>query len=105
KGLGGTNGGMIGALAAVGLFASGMDGRVVHMPRWPWPDDAFGGPRTIAAILARGIDEVRVADTGEPLADGVVDVGKRPRPAWRGGRVVLFVEPRDGQSYMAQRAP
>jgi hypothetical protein len=25
-----------------------------------------------------------------------VDVGKRMRPAYRGGRVVLFVEPEDG---------
>jgi hypothetical protein len=120
--LGGTGDGVIGALAAVGLRASGNDGRVVHRAGWPWPD-AFAGEQTVDAILARGVDEIRAAATdqsratgiderradaidetstagssagarpGETVTAGLVDVGKHLRPAFRDGRIVLFVEP------------
>jgi hypothetical protein len=92
EGVGGTEGGIIGALAAVGLLAGGADGRVVHAAGWPWPD-AFAGRRTIAAVRARGVDEVRDVISGRPVVAGVVDVGKHLRPSYRDGRVVLFVEP------------
>jgi hypothetical protein len=88
--LGGTGDGVIGALAAVGLRAWGDDGRVVHRPGWPWPDD-FSGEQPVASVLALGVDEIR-ASTGAVTA-GVVDVGKHLRPSFRGGSVVLFVEP------------
>jgi hypothetical protein len=75
------------------------------------------------AILARGVDEIRAAATdqsratgiderradaidetstagssagarpGETVTAGLVDVGKHLRPAFRDGRIVLFVEP------------
>jgi hypothetical protein len=93
EGLGGTNQGIIGALAAVALAAGGDDGRVVHVDEWPWPDE-FGGVQTVPAIRARGVAEIRT-NTGAPFAGRMVDVGKRLRPNWRGGRVVLFVEPAD----------
>ncbi len=92
EGLGGTEQGMIGALAAVGLIATGDDGRVVQLASWPYPDD-FSGPQNVAAIRARGVDEIRRVDTGTAIADGRVDVGKHLRPNVRGGRIVLFVEP------------
>lgn len=91
EGLGGTEDGVMGALAALALRAAGDDGRVVHRRGWPWPDP-FGGVRELREVLTRGIDEVRVAATGEVLRRGRIDVGKRLRPAFRGGRVVLFVE-------------
>ena len=91
----------IGALAAAGLRAWGDDGRVVHRPGWPWPDD-FAGEQPVAAVIARGVDEIR-APTG-PVTDGVVDVGKRLRPSFRGGRVVLFVEPVSAADEGAARA-
>jgi hypothetical protein len=91
EGLGGTNQGIIGALAAVALAAGGDDGRVVHLDDWPWPD-AFSGVQTVGAIRGRGVAEIRTT-TGEPFAGDVVDVGKHLRPNWRGGRVVLFVSP------------
>lgn len=90
-GLGGSEDGVIGALAAVGLAASGEDGRVVHLAGWPWPDE-FSGPRTLAALRARGIEEVRERGSGATVSEGTVDVGKRLRPAHRDSRVVLFVE-------------
>jgi hypothetical protein len=91
EGLGGTNQGIIGALAAIALVAGGDDGRVVHVDRWPWPD-AFTGLQSIAGILERGVAEVRT-ESGEAFTGDAVDVGKHLRPNWRGGRMVLFVEP------------
>jgi hypothetical protein len=90
EGLGGTNGGIIGALAAVALAAGGDDGRIVHVQGWPWPDP-FSGEQAVSAVRARGV-EVRSAG-GEPFAGEFVDVGKHLRPSWRRGRMILFVEP------------
>ena len=90
EGLGGTEQGIIGALAAIALVAGGDDGRVVHVDEWPWPDH-FSGQQPVAAIAARGVAEIRTP-TGEAFAGDVVDVGKHLRPNWRSGRIVLFVE-------------
>jgi hypothetical protein len=92
EGLGGTEQGVIGALAAVGLASSGDDGRVVHRASWPWPDD-LTGPHEIATLHARGVDEVRCIITNRQISRGIVDVGKRLRPNRRGGRIILFVAP------------
>jgi hypothetical protein len=91
EGLGGTEGGVIGALAAVGLAAGGADGRVVHIGDWP---DDLAGPQEIATLRARGV-EVRTLDTHQPVAEGPIDVGKHLRPNYRENQVVLFVEPAD----------
>ena len=91
EGLGGTNQGIIGALAAIALVAGGDDGRVVHVDAWPWPDD-FSGEQPVAAIRERGIAEIRTP-SGDPFDGEIVDVGKRLRPNWRAGRIVLLVEP------------
>jgi hypothetical protein len=92
EGLGGTEQGVIGALAAVGLASSGNDGRVVHRADWPWPDE-LTGPQEIAALHARGVDEIRCVATHRLINRGIVDVGKRLRPNRRGSRIVLFVSP------------
>jgi hypothetical protein len=93
EGLGGTNQGIIGALAAIALAAGGDDGRVVHVDKWPWPD-RFSGVQSVAAIRARGVAEIRTT-AGAPFAGELVDIGKHLRPNWRSGRVVLLVEPAD----------
>ncbi len=106
-GLGGTNGGIIGALAAVGLTHSGNDGRLV---RWQsWPDDLTGSTpisvlngRDIEVRSLDGLSPDRMPDdgrsssriersAGEELFEGVVDVGKHCRPNLRDHRAVLFV--------------
>jgi hypothetical protein len=92
EGLGGTEQGVVGALAAVGLLATGDDGRVVQLSAWPHPDD-FSDAQPVSAILARGVDTIECRETGAPLLDGFVDVGKHLRPNLHGGRIVLFVEP------------
>ena len=91
EGVGGTNGGVIGALAAVGLAAGGEDGRVVHLRGWSWPDEC-SGIQSLAALRARGVDEVRERDSSVLVTEGSVRVEKRLRPAYRGRKVVLYVE-------------
>lgn len=101
EGLGGTNGGVIGALAAIGLTAEGHDGRLVQ---WQERPDEFTGPTPIERLWERDI-EVRAltnADADNPrptrsdgceLRTGVVDVGKHARPSLRDHRACLFVIP------------
>jgi hypothetical protein len=103
EGLGGTNQGIIGALAAVAFAAAGNDGRVVHVEEWPWPDP-FSGVQSLAAIRDRGIADIRMPG-GELFEGDAVDVGKHLRPNWRGGRIVLFVEPPEipGSAWRAQK--
>jgi hypothetical protein len=103
EGLGGTNQGIIGALAAIALAAGGDHGRIVHLDEWPWPD-RFSGVQPVAAIRDRGVADIRTS-AGDAFTGGDIDVGKHLRPNWRGGRVVLFVEPPEapGSPWRAQR--
>lgn len=87
EGLGGTDGGVIGALAAVGLAIGGDDGRIVQLAEWP---DDLSGVQSIPDLQARGV-EVRELDSEVVLHTGMVDVGKHLRPNRRAGRSVLFV--------------
>ena len=101
EGLGGTNGGVIGALAAIGLTADGNDGRLVQWREWP---DELTGPTPVERLWERDI-EVRVL-TGDMMANprptrsdgrelhtGIVDVGKHARANLREHRACLFVVP------------
>jgi hypothetical protein len=89
--LGGTEQGVIGALAAIGLIVGGDDGRVVHLSSWPYPD-SFSGPQTIEDLYARGIHRIQQIGSSEPVTVGPIDIGKHLRPNWRGGGIVLFVD-------------
>lgn len=86
-GLGGTEGGVIGALAAVGLAITGDDGRVVQHGEWP---EDLSGSISVQAVLSREI-HVEDAETSISIQNGVVDVGKHLRPNRRAGQTVLFV--------------
>jgi tRNA(Ile2) C34 agmatinyltransferase TiaS len=85
-GLGGDNGGVIGALAAVGLAASGEDGRYVTVGR----SRELNGLQPVSALLAAGCQAVRTSD-GRLVTHGLVRVDKL-RPARRGGQPVAVVE-------------
>lgn len=85
-GLGGDEGGVIGALAAVGLAAWGEDGRYVMVGR----SRELSGLQPVSALLEAGIEAVQTAE-GTPVTDGLVQTDKL-RPARRGGRPVAVVE-------------
>jgi tRNA(Ile2) C34 agmatinyltransferase TiaS len=85
-GLGGDEGGVIGALAAVGLAAGGDDGRYVLVGR----SRELTGLQPIAALLEAGITAVQTLD-GQPVLDGLVQTDKL-RPARRGGRPIAVVQ-------------
>ena len=85
-GLGGTEEGIIGALAAVGLAASGEDGRYVLVGR----SRELSGLQPVSALLAAGIPAVQTLD-GQPVTSGLVQTDKL-RPARRGGRPIAVVE-------------
>ena len=86
KGLGGTQDGVIGALAAVGLAASGEDGRYIQIGRLR----QLSGLQPAGAVLAAGVSAIETLD-GQPVKDGSIMTGKL-RPARRGGKPVLYVE-------------
>lgn len=84
--LGGDGSGVIGALAAVGLAATGQDGRYVLVGR----SRELTGLQPVSALLAAGIAAVQTVD-GTNVNDGLVQTDKL-RPARRGGRPVAVVE-------------
>lgn len=87
EGLGGTEGGVIGALSAVGLIVTGDDGRVVQLGEWP---DDLSGPQPVTTLQNRGI-VVEEIETGLRIESGTVDVGKHLRPNLRQRMTKLFV--------------
>lgn len=84
--LGGDESGVIGALAAVGLAASGEDGRYVLVGR----SRQVTGLIDVAQILEAGISAVQTLD-GKPVQAGLV-LADRLRPARRHAQAILFVE-------------
>src|SRR5512146_137334 len=91
EGLTGDGGGVIGALAAVGLRASGSDGRFLWLPGLREATDQRFRVADLAA--ATGIERVQTVD-GTPIErdEALVDLGPWPRAVLIGGRAVLLVE-------------
>jgi hypothetical protein len=92
-GLGGTEGGVIGALAAVGLLAARRPGRVIYLGTAEHDFFDVCGWQAVPDLRAEGIDEIQRVDSNSPVTAGSVDVGKRLRPNYHDGRVVLYVTP------------
>jgi tRNA(Ile2) C34 agmatinyltransferase TiaS len=88
-GLGGSQDGVIGALSAVGLAASGEDGRYLLVGR----TRELSGLHEVSTVLQAGISAVLTLD-GQPVTHGLVQAEKL-RPARRGGLPVLYVEWRE----------
>jgi hypothetical protein len=96
EGLGGTNQGVIGALAGLGSAAAGQPGQFL------WLEDReldFGGLLQPAELEVLGITHFFDADSGDPLPPRSLWVPKKLRPSMRGGRPVLFVQPSEHASY------
>jgi hypothetical protein len=88
RALGGDGGGIIGALAAVGLAATGNDGRFI----WVGSVRDVRGVQPVAAIMAAGVAAVQTLE-GEVVGSGLVETGDKLRPSLIGGQAVLLVEP------------
>jgi tRNA(Ile2) C34 agmatinyltransferase TiaS len=96
EGVTGTGGGIIGALAAVGLRARGCDGRVLWLPQLRESQ----GVLTAAQVHERiGVDAVETEAGATVPPDDRVSLGEWPRPLMRAGRVVLLVEEIDHAEY------
>jgi tRNA(Ile2) C34 agmatinyltransferase TiaS len=86
EGLGGTQDGVIGALAAVGLAACGDDGRYVLVGQ----SRQLHSLLPVSALLDAGIAAVQTRD-GQTVRDGLVQADKL-RPARRGGQPIVIVD-------------
>jgi hypothetical protein len=92
EGLTGTRGGVIGALAAVGLRAEGNDGRCL----WLRGLRELAGIQTAAQLCqAAPINRIERVAGGEVPPAARIDVGTWPRPILRAGQMVLLVEEAD----------
>ena len=91
SGHGGDCGGIIGALAAVGLHLSGTDGMFIWMPgiRELRGAATYRQLRSLAAI-----DAACAPDGAEPAAGDLIELGEWVRPILRNGRAVLLVDAR-----------
>jgi tRNA(Ile2) C34 agmatinyltransferase TiaS len=96
EGLGGTEGGVIGAVAGIGLASTGNDGRFLMKGR---SRELKGSIRRLAEVLEAGIDRVMTME-GKALEAGEIDLAKSANPSFVQGKAVLFVEPVDGH-YLA----
>ncbi len=94
KGLGGTEDGVIGALAGLGLASGKSDGR--YLQKGDIRNLLSSAP--VDVLLAHGIDEVCSFD-GRKFFDGTVFFrpDKPPRPCPVGGRTVVFVKEEGGR--------
>jgi hypothetical protein len=103
EGLGGTEDGVIGALAAIGLMATKNDGRVIHFDSdgADWYD--LTGCLDVNEIREHGVNEILIHNTGESLTTGIVDIGKRLRPNYRQGKIVLYVAQGESLGWEAVR--
>jgi len=100
EGLGGTEDGVIGAMAGLGLAVTGYDGRFIQkgMIR------DIRGPATAEALLSAGVDIILTFE-GVPVTTGliIVEEGKSVKPCPVSGKAVLFVEERDGVFHAVKR--
>jgi hypothetical protein len=104
EGLGGTRDGVIGALAAVGLAATGSDGRVVQIGGFA---DDLRGLQPVERLRERGVIVV-AADTRRRIDQGVVELGKKLRPNMLAGCITLYVrraEHVDDCDWVAEKRP
>ena len=92
QGLGGTEDGVIGAMAGLGLASTQNDGR--YIMKGTIRD--LLGPTPAEILLKAGIDQILTKD-GEEIHSGTIFVreGKSVKPCPVEGKAVLFVEKRD----------
>ena len=99
-GLTGTHGGIIGALAGVGLHRQGSDGRFLWLPGLR----ELSGRQTVAEICEHGkIDGIRPLDGANLAPETLVDVGEWVRPILNGGQAILYVEEQNNEWHILSK--
>ena len=100
EGLGGTEDGVIGTMAGLGLAKAGNDGRFLMCGKIR----EMTGPSDVATLCAAGVDAVYTID-GHEVTDGmiIVEEGKSAKPCPVDGRKILFVENINGQYHALKR--
>jgi hypothetical protein len=100
EGLGGTEDGVIGAMAGIGLASTGNDGRFIQKGRIR----EIRGPATAELLLESGVDRILTTE-GVPVTAGIIQVQneKSVKPCPVNGKAVLFVEERDGTFHAVKR--
>jgi len=100
EGLGGSQDGVIGAMAGLGLAATGNDGRFVQKGRIR----DIRGPCRAEDLYKVGIDTITTLD-GHIIIEGMIMERefKSVKPCLINGRSVLFVEERDGSYHAIKR--
>ncbi len=90
-----TGQGVIGAMSAVGLRATGQDGRFIHLAGIREVD----GRLSVAELLQRtGVEAVATPQGEELGGDQVIDTAGWVRPSLRGGKAVFLVA-REGEAW------
>jgi hypothetical protein len=100
EGLGGSQDGVIGAMAGLGLAATGNDGRFLQKGRIR----EILGPCRAQDLLMAGIDSITTLD-GRIITEGMIveKAHKSVKPSPVNSRSVLFVEERDGSYHAVKR--
>ena len=99
EGLGGTNGGVIGAVAGIALASLGNDGRFLLKGK----NRELTGLRDFSEIIGAGIDQILTLQ-GEIVNAGKVRIPKNATPSFIHGKAVLFVEKGDDCMVALKRA-
>lgn len=100
EGLGGTEDGVIGTMAGLGLAKGGNDGRYLMCGTIR----DICGPADVATLIEAGVDAVFTVD-GHVIRDGriIIPEGKSAKPCPVDGKKILFVENIDGQYHALKR--
>lgn len=100
EGLTGTGGGIIGALAGIGLHRAGNDGRFLWLPGLR----ELKGKYQVSEICAKGhVERVCTVSGADLHPKTIVDVGEWIRPVLRDGKATLFVEEKNHEWYIISK--
>ena len=99
EGLGGTNGGIIGAVAGIALACLQNDGRFLLKGR----NRELTGIRSAEEVVVAGIDQILTLQ-GKNVTEGKIKIPKNATPSFIHGKAVLFVEPTEDGYVALKRA-
>jgi hypothetical protein len=100
EGLGGTEDGVIGAMAGLGLASTNNDGRYLQIGQIR----SLTGPQPAEKLLNVGIDEISTTD-GVEIKKGIIfnHLEKSVKPCPVNNKVILFVEKENGKYFALKR--